>query len=227
LPGAARVLEQSRADLALDRSRERDQPLAAFGEPALPHLSPAAVLVLQPRARQELRELQIAGARLGEQQQPVGFVALGFVADPDIAADDRLHADGTRRLVEFDHAEDVGEVGDRQRRHAVRRRALDGLVDAHDPVGDGELAVEPKVDEGGIRHQLEADSRRKILPPGSGRERHRSGAIQLFLEQSTIPSETSEAQENFMTAIKGIVALVLATYMAAAAAETVVQVRAP
>ena len=30
---------------------------------------------------------------------------------------------GARRLVELDHAEDVGGVGQGQRRHAVRRRA--------------------------------------------------------------------------------------------------------
>jgi hypothetical protein len=42
-----------------------------------------------------------------------------------------------------------------------------------------------------------------------------------------VQSETSEAQENFMTAIKGIVALILATGMAAAAAETVYKYERP
>jgi hypothetical protein len=42
-----------------------------------------------------------------------------------------------------------------------------------------------------------------------------------------IQSETSEAQENFMTAIKGIVALVLGTCMAVAAADTVYKYERP
>src|SRR4029077_426609 len=108
LPRALRVLEQRTAHLALERAREGDQPLAAFLEPALPHLGAPAVLVLQPGARQQPREPQVSRVRLREQQQPVRLVALGFVADPGVAADDRLDARGARRPVEDDPAEDAG-----------------------------------------------------------------------------------------------------------------------
>ena len=80
-------------------------------------------------------------------------VAAPLMGEPQVAADDGLHADGARRLEELDRAEKVGRVGDRERRHAVGGRARHGLVDAHDAVSDGELAVQPKVDEGGIRHR--------------------------------------------------------------------------
>ena len=148
------ILQKSGRDIALHRPGESDEAFGAFAEPGLAQLGAAPVLVLEPGARQELGQPEIARARLREQQQPVGLVALGLVGNPDIAADDGLHARRARRLVELDHAEDVGEVGHRQGRHAVRGGPRDGFVDAHDPVGDRELAVEPKVDEGGIRHRL-------------------------------------------------------------------------
>jgi len=205
LPGATRVLEQRGADLARDRARQRDQAFGPLGEPALPHLGAAAVLVLQPGARQQLGQPEIPGARLHQQKQAVRLVALGLVGDPDVAADDRLHARGARRLVELDHAEHVGEVGDRQRRHAVRGRALDRVVDAHDPVGDRELAVEPKVDEGGIRHR-----------GNSGRKFYRG-----FENSGRFPRSNGHraGERIFMTLIKGIVALFLAAAVDAARAE--------
>jgi hypothetical protein len=163
-PGA--VLEERGADVALRRARKSDQALGALREPALLQLGAAAMLILEPGAREQLRQPEIARARLHEQQQPVRLVALGFVGDPEVAADDGLHSRRARCLVELDHSEHVGEVGDRQRRHAVRRGPRDGFVDAHDPVRDGELAVEPKVDEGGIRHRLAGKrARRKFYHP--------------------------------------------------------------
>ena len=160
------ILQESGSDVPLHCTGERDEALGAFAEPCLAQLGAAPVLVLEPGAREELGQPEIARARLREQQQPVRLVALGLVRDPDIAADDGLHARRARGLVELDHAEDVGEVGDRQGRHAVRGGPRDGFVDAHDPVGDGELAVEPKVDEGGIRHRLAGKrAKRKFYHP--------------------------------------------------------------
>ena len=58
-----------------------------------------------------------------------------------------LHPGGARRLVELDHAEQVGGVGQRQRRHAVGPGARDRVVDAHDAVAHRVLAVQPQVNE--------------------------------------------------------------------------------
>ena len=88
-------------------------------------LRAAAVLVAAVGARQPVGELQVAGARLREQQRAERLVALGLVREPDVAAEDRLDAARARRLVELDEAERVGEIGDRQRRHGVRRRRRD------------------------------------------------------------------------------------------------------
>ncbi len=75
-------------------------------------------------------------------------VAVGRVFDPRIAADDRLQARAARRLVELDHAEYVGKVGQRQRRHAVGDRRGNRIVEAHDAVAYGILAVQPQVNKG-------------------------------------------------------------------------------
>src|SRR5258708_14748170 len=60
-PGA--VLEERGANVALRRARKSDQPLGALREPALLQLGAAAVLVLQPAARHQLRQPEIARAR--------------------------------------------------------------------------------------------------------------------------------------------------------------------
>ena len=52
-----------------------------------------------------------------------------------------------RRLVELDHAEDVRQVGERQRRHVVGEGGADRVVDAHHAVDDRILAVQAQVDE--------------------------------------------------------------------------------
>ncbi len=110
------------------------------------------MLVAPVRARQPVGEPQVAGARLREQQRAERLVALGVVRQPDVAAEDRLDAARARRLVELDEAEGVGEIGDRERGHGVRRRRRDAVVDAHRAVDDRELAVQAQVDEVGRGH---------------------------------------------------------------------------
>src|SRR6185503_7283585 len=81
------------ADVARGEARERDEALGAeLGEPLARDLGARPVLVLQPRAREQLREPEIPGARGAKQEQPRGLVAVGLVLDPAIGADDRLHA---------------------------------------------------------------------------------------------------------------------------------------
>src|SRR2546423_9785035 len=222
------ILQESSSDVALHRTGEGDQALGAFADPGLAQLGAAPVLVLEPGAGQELGQPEIARARLREQQQPVRLVALGLVRDPDVAADDGLHARRARGLVELDHAEDVGEVGDRQGRHAVRGGPRDGFVDAHDPVGDGELAVEPKVDEGGIRHRLTGNGRRENFTTRSRNLRRQFDCDRKIAACSAFRRGVV-SREEFMTPIKGLVVLILVLALAPrlTAAETVYKYRRP
>ncbi len=85
--------------------------------------------------------------RLAEQQQTKGLVAVSSVLEPDVAADDGLDALSPRLLVELDHAEHVGKIGERKRGHAVLRCRLDCLIEAHDAIHDRVLTVQSQVDE--------------------------------------------------------------------------------
>ncbi len=71
---------------------------------------------------------------------------------PDIAAEDGLDARLARGAIELDHAKYVGEIGQTQRRHGIRRGLFHRLVHPHDAVDDGELAVQAQVNEARICH---------------------------------------------------------------------------
>src|SRR5262249_47516903 len=59
------------ADIALLRAGEREQPFAQpLFEPLGLHFRAAAILVREPRLRQQFAQVQIAAAVLDEQQQP-------------------------------------------------------------------------------------------------------------------------------------------------------------
>ena len=86
----------------------------APGQPSRPFSLPRiAVLVAAVRACQPVGELEIAFARLREQQHAQRLVALGVVRDAHVAAEHGLHAAAARRAIELDEAERVAEIGER------------------------------------------------------------------------------------------------------------------
>src|SRR5262249_6221173 len=124
------------------------QPLrSALGKPSLPDLGPPPVLVRPVGTGKQRAQREVAGARLHEQQQPVRLVAVPLVFEPDVAAYDPFDTQLARRLVELHHAEHVGQGGERQRRHAVRRRRLDRLLEADDAIYDRVFTVQSQMDE--------------------------------------------------------------------------------
>ena len=105
------------------------------------------------RARQPVAQAQVARAVGGQEERAKRRVALAVVRDPYVAAGDRLDAGGARRAVELDEPERVGEIGERERGHAVRRCRGDRLVDADRAVDDRVFAVQAEVNERRGRHQ--------------------------------------------------------------------------
>jgi hypothetical protein len=98
----------------------------------------------------QFAQAQVAAAILHQQQQARrAFLLVGsiVVADPDVAADNGLDSLATRRGVELDHAEQIGQIGDRQRRLAIRHRLRDGLVDARQAIRDRIFAVKAEMNE--------------------------------------------------------------------------------
>ena len=116
------ALQQRVADVAVARAGQRDQAVGAFGEPFAPQLRAAAVLVGAIRARQPVGEpagsRRATGASSSARNGASRSVSCVIqTSQPTIG----LTPARARRLVELDQAEGVGEVGERQRGHAVAR----------------------------------------------------------------------------------------------------------
>ena len=93
-------------------------------------------------ARQQLAQRAITGGVFAQQQQAMGLVAIVGISDPNIAAENRLDPQTTRGAVEFDRAEQIVKISQRQGRHVVCLGARQHLVQPHDTIDHGILAVQ-------------------------------------------------------------------------------------
>ena len=144
------ALQQRRAQRTGLRAGEQDQSALQLLQPGqlAGRLRLAAADVLGPGPGQKLRQVQVAFLVLHQQQHAGQRARLAAEAfEEDLRAEQRLDALGARFLVELDAAEQVVQVGDRQRRLAVGGRSLDDFVDAIGAVDDGKLGVQAQVDE--------------------------------------------------------------------------------
>ena len=154
---ARRVAGQQRhADRTQVGAGKRDQAATQFLQPLPLHPGLRALRIAHPGAREQLAHVQPAGLVLHQQLQAARRLVAGVGPGrerhrlhPDIGADHRLHALRTAGLVELDCAEEVVEVGQRQRRHAIGPRGRRGIVDAQRAVDDGIFAVQTQVNEAG------------------------------------------------------------------------------
>ena len=141
-------LQQCLANITGCRAGQRNQAVGGgWSEPRAAHFSTTPPNIFTIGAGQQLAQVQIPGLALAQQQQAGRLVAVFFVFNGDVTADDRLHASSTRTLEKFHRAKQIGVVGDRQRRHVVRRRLGHRIVDAHDAIGDGKFRVQAQVDK--------------------------------------------------------------------------------
>ena len=72
--------------------------------------------------------------------------------DIGLAAEDGHHPGGTALRIEFDGAEHIAVIGERQSRHPELDRALDHLADARGAVQQRVLAVVMQMNEVGVFH---------------------------------------------------------------------------
>ena len=138
--------------VAFDGTGERDQSRGGLRvEPAAIDERHAAILALEPGARDQVGDVLVAARILAQQGEPRRHRALAARAQQHVDADDGFDAALQRLAVELHHREQIVLVGDRDRRHAELGSAFDQLRDAHHAVLQGELGVQTKVDEGGQR----------------------------------------------------------------------------
>ncbi len=141
------TVDQRLADIALMRGGECNQARAAdFREALAADLRAVAPAFDQIGATQQLAQLLVALPVARQQQQAIGVFRRLRVGDPDIGPGDRLDALAARTAIELDEAEQVAEIGQRQRRHAVAGGALDGVAEADDAVGHGKFGMQAEVD---------------------------------------------------------------------------------
>jgi hypothetical protein len=139
---AVRADQLSRQALAAD---QRKQAAVVFAQPLRAQRHAVDAVAFHPCAGKQARQGQVAAAVAAQQGHPRrGLVAVG---EADVGADDRLEARTLGRLVELHRREQVVDVGDRHRRLAELRAALDQLADADRRVGERVLAVQVEVDE--------------------------------------------------------------------------------
>ena len=142
-PGSMRA-----AHVAFGGTGERDQSRGGLGvEPAALDQRHAAVLALEPGARDQVGDVLVAARVLAQQGQPRRHGAFAAHAQQHVHADDGFDALLQRLAIELHHREEIVLVGDRDRGHAELRGALDQLRNAHHAVLQRELGVQAEVDE--------------------------------------------------------------------------------
>ena len=139
------------ADIAVLRARQCQQAFrqSAF-EPLVLDFSAAAILIRQPRFRQQFAQVEITALVFHQQQQTRRLVAICWIGDPYVAAGDGFYALAARFLVEPDEAESIAEIGQCERALTVFGSGFNDVVKAHDAVGNREFGVNTKMDKTGI-----------------------------------------------------------------------------
>jgi len=156
------ALDDSHRGLALQATRERDQPFRVLGQDLLVDAG-LVVHALHLADRAQAHEVQVALVVGGEQRQVVRIAVDPSLAQEaragrhvDLAADDRLDPGVLARLVEVDGAVHDAVVGEADRRHLELGRPRHHGGDAARPIEQRVLGVVMEVDEGfwGVRHRL-------------------------------------------------------------------------
>ena len=76
-----------------------------------------------------------------------GLAILARLGNPNVGADDRLHAARQRRLVELHERRDVALIRDRTGRHALVGHGVDERIDAQQAIDERVLRVDAQMDE--------------------------------------------------------------------------------
>ena len=110
------AVDQGLADIAQMRPGERNQPIAAeFAEPFATNLGALAAAFGQIGFGQQLAQLLVTSPVACQQEQAAGIVRRLRIGDPDIGPGNRLDALAACAGVELYEAEQVAEIGQRQR----------------------------------------------------------------------------------------------------------------
>ena len=146
-------VQQRLADVARRSGRYGDDSIGALADPCSVGDRDGSAAIRHVASGQEPGELPVARAVHREQGQHAVRGTARSAPDRQVDTDDRLDALRDRRAIEAHHAEQVRAIGDGDRRHAQRLRALDERTDPGDPVDERELGMQVQVDESRIHER--------------------------------------------------------------------------
>ena len=116
---------------------QRDQPIATqFGKPLAANFRPVAPAFNQISPGQQFAQLLVTLPVTHEQQQAIGIVRRIRIGDPHIRPRHRLHPLAARPGIELDQSEQIAQIRQCHRRHAIAYGTLDGIADTDNAVGD-------------------------------------------------------------------------------------------
>ncbi len=146
------AFDQFLGDFALQAGRQPNQSLRVFREEFL--ADPRLVIeAVQRRLGDDFHQIAVAFVVLRQDDQVVVAVALGrgamvfFLADVELAADDRLDPNFLGGVDELDRSEDVAMVGHGHGGHAQLLDALDELLGFACSVEHGVVGVQVQMNE--------------------------------------------------------------------------------
>ena len=161
--------EQAR-ERAAGAAGKQEQPFRMHGQGGERHLRLQPRLRLQEAARREPLQVREPHRRLRQQHQRIGRQAGRFGAGQrHLAADDRLDALGRAGLAELQRTEQIGGIGDGDRRHPRLPRKRRDLVSLDGALAERIGGTDAKMDEIGVRHGASLPhfpSSRGCLPAG-------------------------------------------------------------
>ena len=126
-------------------------------KPFTAQLGTVAPDVFKPGAREQRAQPQITLLIARDQKQAMGLVAIEFVTDPHIGTDDGLHACTAGGLVKLDPAEQVAQIGQRDRGLRIGPGSRYEGIDSDNRVHHRVLGMDPQMDKGGVSHGSCAD----------------------------------------------------------------------
>ena len=123
-----------------------------FYQPVAVNPRPQRAVAALIGAGNEQRQVLVTGVVRRQHGQLGKLIAEQVALHVKIGADNRLNTRAVSRPVELHQPAQVGEIGDRQRRHAKRGRLLDQWPGLCQPIDHGIVAVHPQVYETWFSH---------------------------------------------------------------------------
>ena len=102
--------------------------------------------------RDQFAQVQVSRPVLHQHRHAAGVIPIVLVADPKIAADDRLHTALARGRIKAHCSEQIRAVGKRQSALAIAGRLVHCVVDADDAVDDREFRMQAEMDKRRAAH---------------------------------------------------------------------------